>query len=387
MRLILWMVLASFMVSCKPEQKATEYNLTVSPQAGKNAGFETQVNTPIEIYYEIEDAKNSIALELFLFKGPQYGNLTDCKKTNLTMTCIYTPGKNFTGEDIIYFQTKDGDFKSEKVAFLTILVSPCSPASTCEVPVIPEVKPPTIDTIVDNCEKAKENGTLLVQESQILFPAVSDRFTCDFNDQSPDNDASHLNAALNGPRKDGSIRARLDQEVIVALPSSSVICDMKFKFPEAISMKYDDEIFLNVNDYVLMASQNVSTENNVDGFENGLKFTEDGLLKYKWLGENSLYNLPYIGNGNLPRYCLGVDLNDPLVLEKCNIPVTETVGTFKLDIPSEEIIKLGIANEFGTIESNTKLKFNYISTGDNDNGDCERSSLSFDITVNYIIPR
>ena len=61
-----------------------------------------------------------------------------------------------------------------------------------------------------------------------------------------------------------------------------------------------------------------------------------------------------------------------------------SVNLFKLDIPTEEIIKLGIASNKKNVETNTKIKFNFISTGDNDNGDCERSAYSFKVTVKYL---
>ena len=159
---------------------------------------------------------------------------------------------------------------------------------------------------------------------------------------------------------------------------------MDFNFPEAQQIKYDDEIFLTVNNYVVMGSQDLSTGNGRSDFINGLLLNAIGLVEYKWLGQNGMYDLPYVGNNGLSRYCLGVNASDPNFSQKCQIPPTDRVGTFKLDIPSEEIVKLGIMNNSGKIDSNSNIKFSWISIGDNDNGDCETSPYGLDVDVEYV---
>lgn len=112
---------------------------------------------------------------------------------------------------------------------------------------------------------------------------------------------------------------------------------MDFNFPEQ-DMQYDDEIILLVNNYVVMSSQNYVQS---DKHPNGLAKNANGLQDYKWQGENALLGLFY-GYDYTEPFCLGVDNDDPEWDKKCNIPRTETFGQMKLDIPKEEIVKLGL---------------------------------------------
>ncbi|MBT4792501.1 MAG: hypothetical protein HON90_13095, partial [Halobacteriovoraceae bacterium] len=142
-------------------------------------------------------------------------------------------------------------------------------------------------------------------------------------------------------------------------------------------MFYDDEVILTFDNYVVMSSQNYATNSGHDSFAiNGLRVTETGLVEYNWLGSNGLYGLPYISNLN-SRYCLGLNPSMPEYNQKCHIPETDTQGQISLDIPSEEIIKLGIASQ------SPNITMGFITTGDNDNGDCEHSAYSFNLNIQY----
>lgn len=156
---------------------------------------------------------------------------------------------------------------------------------------------------------------------------------------------------------------------------------MDFDFPTQM-MEYDDEIFLLLNNYVVMSSQNYSEATNE--YPNGLKVNDMGFTEYKWHGENALYNLLY-GHNVTQRYCLGLDPLSPEYDEKCVIPRTQTTGEIKLDIPKADIVKLGVLSKnFTNPDALTELDFGFVTIGDNDNGDCEHGAYSFNVSVKYI---
>ena len=228
-----------------------------------------------------------------------------------------------------------------------------------------------LDETISSCEQAQKTKRLKQQEITVSFPAAIE---CNFNEHG--KNTNDLNAAGNGPRKNMKIRARMEQYFKAQLPKDSTICDVDFHFPEQ-PMQYDDEILLTMNNHVIMASTNYSTNSGIPQYKNGLKVNSHGLIQYKWNGKNGLYNL-YYNRGVTPKYCLGVSPDSPEYATRCHIPPTEVNGQFKLDIPATEIIKLGLINSTAGIE------FGFITTGDDDNGDCEHSAYSFDVTVKYI---
>lgn len=231
------------------------------------------------------------------------------------------------------------------------------------------------DTIIE-CNNADEHGLLKSHIITVDFPAAVE---CSFN-ESAGATVDDLNQSQNGPRKNEKIRAIIKQSYNATLPQNATICDMEFNFPEQ-QMQYDDEIFLLLNDFVIISSQNYS--NATPSYQDGLMVNKYGFQEFKWLGDNGLYNLDY-GWAITPKYCLGLD--DSLVdyHVRCDIPATETVGTIKLEIPKEEIIKLSILSqnnpETSVIE---KLDFGFVTTGDNDAGDCEHAAYSFNVEVVY----
>jgi hypothetical protein len=364
--IILSFILVSFF-GCRPEQEATDWNITIAPQSGTDTTFETDMNTALKIEYSIPSSEKSISEQLVMVRPPENGSLSDCKQTNLSMSCLYNPNEGFFGSDKIMFKVKDGDFESENYSYLTITVH-----KTIATPGVPDI----VD-IVLSCADAKKNGSLLTQTSLIHFDAVGD---CAFNENS--NNVQDFNIDGNGPRINGKVQARVEQYYKLKLPSLGTICDIDFIFPET-TMQYDDEILLTVNNFVVMSSQNYSEASGSDHYSKGLRINEDGLMVYNWIGENSLYNLHY-GQAVTPKYCLGVEPSDPDYNLKCNIPPTETNGQFKLDIPNNEIIKIGLSGSSLEQASKTEIDFGFISTGDNDNGDCEHSEYNFNVSVKYM---
>lgn len=345
--------------------------------SAKNHSIDVYKNDQKTFEVPLADDSDSdaAALKYEVVSAPSKGDLINCFAEKGLRTCTYKSNINEPSSDEFTYKVTDELGLISSIATVSINV----------------INPPTlpnyddVNDIIAKCNEARELQQTKRKVYSVDFPGSTDRYTCDFNDDAVDpNDASDLNLAMNGPRKNERIRARLEQDVNIQLPEDAIICDMDFNFPEAQQIKYDDEIFLTVNNYVVMGSQDLSTGNGRSDFINGLLLNAIGLVEYKWLGQNGMYDLPYVGNNGLSRYCLGVNASDPNFSQKCQIPPTDRVGTFKLDIPSEEIVKLGIMNNSGKIDSNSNIKFSWISIGDNDNGDCETSPYGLDVDVEYV---
>ncbi|MBD65834.1 MAG: hypothetical protein CME62_11545 [Halobacteriovoraceae bacterium] len=237
-----------------------------------------------------------------------------------------------------------------------------------------------IGSVHKTCQNAKARGQLLESHEEIFFPAT---MGCHFNKTG--HHVNDLNAQGNGPIKNMYIRARTEQYQTLKLKENVTVCGMKFEFEEQ-SMQYDDEIFLTLNDYVLMMSTDYSENSPSKLYRHrGLKVNDYGLTEYKWLGKNSLYNLDY--NRYLtPHYCLGTGLNK----KKCHVPKTQEKGRIKLDIPDLEIVKIGLLNEKEARSTHdTHLKFGFVATGDDDTNaegdiDCRHSDFGFKVIVQYV---
>lgn len=243
-----------------------------------------------------------------------------------------------------------------------------------------------IQVIVNNaritCEQAASSGRLQIRTEQIVFPATRD---CEFNETAKENEYWEINDQLNGPRKNDKVRAALIQQKLLDLPAGSTLCDMDFDFP-TLTMKYDDEILLLLNNYVMFMSTDYSTRSSYEQYqEQGLKVNSQGLVEFKWLdrenSQNDLYNLKY-GHNKAPRYCQGVPSDIDNYEQLCMIPPTQKEGQFKLDIPKSDIIKMG-ALKFDSTMPAHQLDFNFVSIGDNDDGDCEHDEFYFDVRLIY----
>lgn len=125
MKKLLFLLPLTFLVNCKPDQVATEFEITVKPQAGKNVETSTKEDEPILVSYSVEEEDGVKNLSFDLVEQPKYGQLTGCKYiTKTDWECIYTPYENFNGEDSLTFKTKNGDFQSNDESRLTITVTP-----------------------------------------------------------------------------------------------------------------------------------------------------------------------------------------------------------------------------------------------------------------------
>jgi hypothetical protein len=125
MKTLLNFIFFTVLISCTPEQVPTEFEVTVKPQAGKSVESTTEEDQPILVSYEVEENESATDLSYELVEKPKYGTLNDCKYLSKTKwQCIYTPFKNYYGEDTIAFKNKNGDFKADKASLIKIRILP-----------------------------------------------------------------------------------------------------------------------------------------------------------------------------------------------------------------------------------------------------------------------
>ena len=366
------------LISCRPERAPTSYTLMIKPQAGPDKTIQTPMNTPISFTYTASAGDSQVAPKPQIVGAPQYGKVLSCQHESRNIRCIYEPNLNFVGSDKIQFVTVDGDLKSDDLGTLNIIVTYNGDG---EVTIPGDDLPGDFQDDSDQanltCAQASAQGLLVSVTKTVSFPAAIE---CEFNEAG--TEVNQLNAAGNGPRQNARIRARREQFSQFHLDTPGTICDMDFNFPTQ-TMQYDDEIFLTLNEYVLMSSTNYSDQSEDSRYENGLKTNSIGFQTYKWIGDNSLYNL-YYSHQVTPKYCMGLNTESTNYHQKCDIPPTEQEGQMKLDIPNHYIVNLGLASQLNyPLEPSPLFKFGFITIGDNDNGDCEHSAYSFTVTIKY----
>ncbi len=149
----------------------------------------------------------------------------------------------------------------------------------------------------------------------------------------------------------------------IALPENDLICDVRIS-SAAQSLKFDDEIFLTFKDIVLLSSYNY---NNRFSVVSGA--AETPAYQYSWQKLIGGFNpgQQYADGG----YCLG----EGQLGSSCNIPVTQTVGNFALELGQRESAFLGLS---AASSKQAKLGF-IIVTGDNDTTDCKHSKISVNV--------
>lgn len=217
------------------------------------------------------------------------------------------------------------------------------------------------------CDEAEAAGTIRTEVQTVNYEPVMD---CPWNENG---NLSRVNQLL---------RARVERIREVALPRMARLCDVKLEFPVQDEMFYDDEIFLLFNDKVLFSSQNYS-EKTIPYSSVGLKEDDAGIMTYAWSGDNGLLNLFYDHNVTGP-FCYGVTGTEGF----CQIPRSEHEGQFRFEIPQVKVLELAqsegvlIGDELnGAMDP---LRFNFVTTGDNDNHDCESSELRMVVEIKYI---
>jgi hypothetical protein len=236
--------------------------------------------------------------------------------------------------------------------------------------------PPVVDEVKVACADAVKNGSLKSKAVPIFFPAKTT--TCEFEK----ND--------NLSRKNEVIRARREEMVELPLQGVTRLCNMKFDAPQQ-PMRFDDEILITLNNLVVASSQDYSTKSrdtrkNQLVYPNGLSVDNDGIVSYKWLPPNGVQNLDYL-NGDLYKYCLGLDPKQADFAQLCQIPKTSSNGTMSLKLPQDAFLKLvakaGLVFD-KQIQSVPKATLMFMTTGDNDDSDCQHLDFRMTVTIDYI---
>ncbi len=204
--------------------------------------------------------------------------------------------------------------------------------------------------VYKNCADAKAAGKMLSATSTIQFENTGR--TCDWG----------VNGNLT--EENSYVRARREIYKSVALPTNAKVCQVKMSHAQNASFRYDDNILITMNGVLL-----ASTTHFQDHFP-----ASNGLHYYSWanlINKPALYD-PWDSTPDL-QYCLGKAEG----LSACNFPVTDTVGTIKLDFGDKPIQTVLAAT------TQSKVNLGWIITGDNDTSDCQATTANFNLTVEY----
>lgn len=155
-------------------------------------------------------------------------------------------------------------------------------------------------------------------------------------------------------------RARHEQHVPLEIPDGAVVCRMEFNFPKQV-MNFDDEIFLLYDDVVLASSINLSAR-----FE-----TTGSLTTYSW---PRIRDTRYNASARDP-FCLGQNSG----LGRCQMPYTEQTGPMTLAFEGQ------IFEEIAEAKRRPRHAFGFVTTGDNDDSDCQHAPLSFEVKASYFL--
>lgn len=205
--------------------------------------------------------------------------------------------------------------------------------------------PDDIKEVFVNCQ----NGVKRELTTQLDFP--EERMTCNWNQNG--------NLGL----RNGFVQARHEQSVNVSLPKGAIICNVEFA-SQTLSMRYDDQVLLTLNNSVLMSS---SRNDIVGSFQ-----TRAGVPQYRWDD--------IVGIG------MDVQIYDPFCLgsqeghSSCQFPASERTGDMNLRFGSS-VIQTIMAMDI----NRTTHTFKFITTGDDDSSDCIHNAFSIPMKVQYVI--
>lgn len=160
-------------------------------------------------------------------------------------------------------------------------------------------------------------------------------------------------------RRQGRIRARKVETISVDLPDNASLCQLKI---DSVSrdLRYDDFMFFNVNDIVLVGSS--------------------GQLMRKLNERRDIFRFDFdrIKNERADffdlrrNYCLGG-------AGECQIPGHDKEGPMTIDFVSDQIFNL--SSQLGDAD---ELEFSLVTTGDDDN-DCFHTDFILDLEARYTV--
>ncbi|MES2744487.1 MAG: hypothetical protein V4655_03630 [Bdellovibrionota bacterium] len=203
----------------------------------------------------------------------------------------------------------------------------------------------------DGIPLACHSDKVIVQNETLSFPEIPAGTTCKFG------------TGENLSRVNGKIRAYLKQSQEIALPEGATLCGFSVDH-DSSAMRYDDEMFFSVNNRLLLSTQDYSEY---------LPET-NGFYSFAW---NGLVDKVYDPSSGRGVYCAGGAQG----LSSCSVPPTETDGQIKLEF--SDTMKANLAR---SLQSDRKLTFDWITTGDNDDSDCRHTAINLKLNVRYVTP-
>ncbi|MGE0614429.1 MAG: hypothetical protein AB7P04_02215 [Bacteriovoracia bacterium] len=214
----------------------------------------------------------------------------------------------------------------------------------------PTTPPPVVPPAPPRCD----TGPFEVRTVTMTLPETRGSLHCDWNQGG------------NLGRRSGHTQARHEQLIQSPLPAGTV-CRVKRIYGTATQFKYDDHLILTLNNAVLMTS---SLKMPVSIFPQGA----DGLRDYSWEtirgGESQAKAPDPVTNCILPY--------------RCEIPRTERVGPFSLNLENPEAVPVGQA--LGSrIRSRNRVDLMLAITGDDDSSDCQhRDAIQLSVEMEYL---
>jgi hypothetical protein len=285
------------------------------------------------------------------------------------------PGVNAQGADTTSSDT------TEDLSKVPDEVKKEEPATTADVPPttadVPPTEPPVVDpdpVVISTPEELKAlcDTPALVKDFDLEEVFQEPPVSCSWG-----SDSKPFQGNLG--KKDQRISARFEEWRALKLPKGALLCELTLTFKDAAGqadqqMRYDDEIFILFDDFILASSKDYNT-----------RFGKRASVPiYNWA---NLVGAPYQSGGSLPIFCIDGS-------GTCAIPKTETKGILNLTVCKETTRKLAI--ESG-IRFESQMSFadypagehaiGMVTIGDNDSPqDCKHSPLRFRVQAKYVLP-
>ena len=192
-----------------------------------------------------------------------------------------------------------------------------------------------------------ETSPHLSLNQSVLFE--SPQGTCDFGQGE------------NLDRRNGYHQAYRMQKVNLALPIEALICDVSFSFKDQ-QFRFDDSFILTLNENILVSSTNYTNQLSI----------KNEFFQFDWSKIRGTSGHDVIRED----YCVG-KLTDE---GSCSFPAQEEYGIISLSIDNRLIQKAS------TNSQKTQLAFQLITTGDDNDSDCQHLGMEFEATYKYVRP-
>ena len=204
--------------------------------------------------------------------------------------------------------------------------------------------------LIKKCDEAKALGKLRLKKAEILFEDPSKQ--CEWG---KNENLQTLN---------GFIQARVEQTSLIELQEDAHVCQIELTNQDLQNFRYDDNLILTINDYILASTTNLNQH----------LTSRNGYFKYEWfkLRGKDAQNASS-DTRKEKQYCAGQSEG----YSQCLFPQTEQLGS--IDINIGDIVLQTILG----MTSPNKLKFSLVTTGDNDESDCQHVPLRFNLDILY----